>query len=76
MFAEFDRPDWNGKSDKSIDVTEFEMGVVDLGLDLSTQQIKDVFHLVDKDGRACPLDNFIRFVLEASLSQAAVPAEY
>jgi len=51
MFAEFDRPDWNGDSDKSIDFPEFEKGIMDLGLGLSSQQIRDVFDMVDKNGK-------------------------
>jgi hypothetical protein len=52
MFAQFDRPDWDGSTDRSIDVVEFTQGLQSLRLNLSEEQIRDVFNMVDKNGEA------------------------
>jgi hypothetical protein len=52
MFAQFDRPDWDGSTDRSIDVIEFTQGLRSLHMDLTDQQIQDVFNMVDKN-REC-----------------------
>jgi hypothetical protein len=49
MFAQFDRPDWDGSTDRSIDVFEFTEGLRSLNMDLTDQQIQDVFNMVDKN---------------------------
>lgn len=52
MFADFNSPDFDGLTDRTIDLHAFQKGVDTLGLKITSQQVKDVFNLVDKDGRS------------------------